>query len=386
MIRSSVMLKAHRRHLKSCPHVRKGWNYTLCSCPLWCDGILNGIRVKRSLGTNDWDRALRRIRILEQGGEQMPDVRKPARTIATAVTEYLDSCRGRNLRESTIDSYSKTLGYLDGTAALDAVGPDFVEAHRKKREIASNTWRKELEHLRTFFAWCIEHEWIDRNPAKRLRMPRVEDLTTLPFTPEEVSKLLAACDQISSDDSAETPWIRKRARALLLLLLYSGLRISDVAQLRRSALELSGHLVLKVLKTGVRLKVLLHADAVAALQALPAISREYFFWTGNGDLITCIKNMRRTVQRLGAIAKVHAHPHRFRDTFAVELLTQGADIRTVQKLLGHTSVRTTEKHYAHFVAAHQSLLDTAASRLEFQPKAGRPLLVKSLHNRRGNPK
>jgi integrase/recombinase XerD len=191
---------------------------------------------------------------------------------------------------------------------------------------------------------------------------------------------------ISSDNPEGTDYVRRRARALVYTLLYSGLRISDVAALERSALDTATrHLTLRVLKTGVRQKVLLHPNAAAALTSLPAQHPKYFFWTGNGDIETCIKNLRRTVQRLGTIAKVHAHPHRFRDTFAVELLTNGADIRTVQQLLGHTSVRTTEKHYAHFVAAHQALLDSAAATLDFERGNGGPLLVHTGGNRRRNP-
>jgi integrase/recombinase XerD len=139
------------------------------------------------------------------------------------------------------------------------------------------------------------------------------------------------------------------------------------------------------MKTGVPLKVLLHPDAAQCLTSLPVQNPEYFFWTGRGQLIRCGKNIRRTIQRLGVLAGVaHAHPHRFRDTFAVQLLTNGADIRTVQLLLGHTSLKTTERHYAHFVAAHQAILDTAAATLDFRPKTARPLLVHSPKRRRRN--
>ena len=58
-------------------------------------------------------------------------------------------------------------------------------------------------------------------------------------------------------------------------------------------------------------------------------------------------------------------PHRFRDTFAVELLLCGEDIRTVQLLLGHTSLRTTERHYSPFVSAFQQRLDRATAKLKF---------------------
>jgi hypothetical protein len=75
------------------------------------------------------------------------------------------------------------------------------------------------------------------NPARRLRMPLDEDVARLPFSPEEVGKLIAACDCICSTDPATTPFIRPVRAPSYTPLLYSGLRIGDVAMLRRSALH-----------------------------------------------------------------------------------------------------------------------------------------------------
>lgn len=380
------MLQPYRRHLKSCPHRSKGQWFTLCQCPIWAYGEVDGKPFRQSLRTRSGPRAEQIMQMIEAGRDPVGlQARADTRSIGSAVGEFLKDCRGRNIRNSTLDLYSRTLAWIDSTIALEAVDAGFLGAHRDRRPIAPSSWRKELQILRIFFRWCLERKWISDNPAKSLRTPHVEDLATLPFAEQEVHGLLDACGRIG-EGNQDKEWIRKRARAIVLTLLYSGLRISDVAQLKREALEESGHLVLKVLKTGVRLKVLLHPDAAAALRALPATNPRYFFWTGRSKLKICCNSIRITVRRLGAIAGVHAHPHRFRDTFAVELLTQGADIRTVQKLLGHTSVRTTEKHYAHFVAAHQALLDSAAARLDFQPKPARPLLVKTRQNRSRNSK
>jgi site-specific recombinase XerD len=384
-------LDPYRRHLDDCRYQAKGRDYTLCDCPIWVYGRLNGEEYRRSLRTTDWNRARRLIEILLRSPND-PHVALPAasdRTVASAVEAYLGDCEKRNLQPSTLRSYGdvlKAFVEFSGGRSLDRADLDFIAAFRDHRDVTPRTQRKEIEHLRAFFAFCMERGWADKNPAKKLKPPKVEDIATWPFTEEEVGKLIEACGRMQAAWKEEVAFVRQRSRALVWALLYSGLRIGDVARLRRAQLEKTGHLVLRTEKNRVPLKVLLHNDAVRDLQALPAPGGNptYFFWTGKGKTTSITGSLRRTIDRIGKEAGIHAHPHRFRDTFAVELLTNGADIRTVQKLLGHKSVKTTELHYAHFVAAHQKLLDSAAATLDFRPKAAGPLLVKPLKNRRGN--
>jgi len=92
---------------------------------------------------------------------------------------------------------------------------------------------------------------------------------------------------------------------------------------------------------------------------------EYFFWNGTSAPSTAIGLARRTISRLLVNAGVEGHPHRFRDTFSVGLLEKGEDLRTVQLLLGHTSIKTTEKHYAPYVESFQRILDAATAKLDF---------------------
>jgi integrase len=148
--------------------------------------------------------------------------------------------------------------------------------------------------------------------------------------------------------------------------------------LRRDAITKSGHIMLTIIKTEIPVKIKLHLRAHAALEALPVMmdSPEHFFYRKGESRATCISRLRNQITRLGEACGIHTHPHRFRDSFATQLLDQGVDIRVVQKLLGHRSIKTTELHYAHHSKAQQEKLDAASTALEFERAVSNPVLVK----------
>ena len=88
---------------------------------------------------------------------------------------------------------------------------------------------------------------------------------------------------------------RMRARAMCLVTLYSGMRISDTIRLKRSAVDLeNGKLLLRIMKTGAPLYVRLGPPAIGALRALP-VEHECFFWNGQSLLYTASGDARRTI-------------------------------------------------------------------------------------------
>ena len=91
------------------------------------------------------------------------------------------------------------------------------------------------------------------------------------------------------------------------------------------------------------------------------------FWTGKGKLETAVKDWQRKLRAIFDLAEVskgdgNAVAHRFRDTFAVELLLAGVPIERVSILLGHQSVRITEKHYNPWVRSRQEQLEADVKR------------------------
>lgn len=367
-----------RRHLESCEHASEGRKFTGCQCPIWCDHRIGGRRILKALGTSSWERAQRKLaRVFD------PESAPREVSVTLAIAHYIDDCEIRNLRHSTIRSYRKSLEHLGTFCSHEqysSVGSINLEAltvfratrtGRNDKPAKPSTLRKELEALRAFFAFTTERGWTTTNVAKRLKPPKESGLPTMPFEEKEISAILRACDAMGNREHDNVREARKRMRAFLLLLLYSGLRISDAAGLKRSRLNpKTGHLTLRQMKTGAALSVKLPAHLVEELAALPG--EEYFFWSGTCQLSTIVGNLRQTIASVLKAAGVIGHPHRFRDTFAVRLLLEDVPIRTVQLLLGHSSVRTTEKHYAPFVQSQQRLLDEAVAKLDFLGSSPEP--------------
>jgi integrase/recombinase XerD len=93
---------------------------------------------------------------------------------------------------------------------------------------------------------------------------------------------------------------------------------------------------------------------------MPLANPQYFFWSGQSKLNTKIGFWRSRISKVFTRAKVaNGHTHRFRDTFATSLLEAGVSLENVSTLLGHQSLRVTQKHYAPWVRTRQDALDRA---------------------------
>jgi site-specific recombinase XerD len=303
----------------------------------------NGKRRRVSLRTRNWQHAQARLAAIERGAPENSPAEAADRSMPMdkAIESFLHDCRARNLAANSVARYKNTLSHLAAFfregASLAQVNLEELTKYRAARATAAGTTRAEIGTIRTFFRFCEDREWVARNPATRLRTPKADRVPTMPFTTDEINGMLRACDSIEDTRGNESvSRTRARAGALILTLLYSGLRISDVVKLERTKLDMrTGRLLIRMMKTREPLYVRLPEEALTALASLP-VESPYFFWNGRSHLSSMIRVAARTIARVLTRAGVKdGHPHRFRDTFSVTLLQNGADLRTVQLLLGH---------------------------------------------------
>ena len=349
----------YRRHLEHCPHRGKGRAYRHCKCPLHVAGSLRGERIRKALDLTSWEAAQDRIRDWELGV-----VHEDAVTIADAKRRFLEDAEARKLSRESVKKYRGLLTQLEafargrGLRYLRQLDLQQLRDFRASWRDGAISSKKKFERLRSFFRFAHTSSWVKQNPVLLMKPPKVNQLPTLPFSKDEIEKILWACD-LYPDNGRFRRGTPARLKALTLLMRHSGLRVGDAVTLERKRIK-DGRLFLYTQKTKVPVCCPVPECVTDALDDVDPVSTDYYFWSGDSDKRSITGNWQRRFQKLFKLAGLDgAHPHRFRDTFAVELLLAGVPIDQVSILLGHSSVKITEKHYSPWVAARQEQLEAA---------------------------
>lgn len=365
------MLSVYTRHYLPCPQT--DIHYRRCRCPKWIRGRLEGQGlIRKSAKTRNWFRAERLARELERRAE-FPGVIE----VMEAVRAYLADQAARKLSPPTLTPIRALFErhFLPWCEAhcltrLDAIRTPQLKEFRCTWECNARTARRRHERLRSFFAFCMSNGWLLANPTDGLKKPIApRTVPTDYFNRREFQRILDATyeyEYCGRDCHARAA----RLRALVLLMRWSGLAIKDAVTLERARLDERDALFLRRAKTGTPVYVPLPPAVVSALRQLPSSNPAYFFWSGMGHPYNAISAYQRSLRKLFRIADLRhsdgtckpCRSHMFRDTFAVELLLAGVPIDQVSPLLGHRSVKMTEKHYLPWVKARQRQLTASVRR------------------------
>jgi integrase/recombinase XerD len=154
-----------------------------------------------------------------------------------------------------------------------------------------------------------------------------------------------------------------RIEPMIFLLRYCRLRIQDAACLERTRIDGDK---LFLYRGSVGRCGTLDGLSAAPRSALENANERYFFYDGTSQPESMVKSWDRVFKKIGETADppvANCHPHRFRDTFAVSLLLKGVSLDSVSKLLGHSSVKITERHYAPWVKARQEQFEAEVRRI-----------------------
>jgi integrase len=159
------------------------------------------------------------------------------------------------------------------------------------------TASKKLERLRAFFRFAHDRQWVEVNPAGRIKLPKIALRPTMPLTREEMVRILAACDGLQVTTPVEGKFNAHRLKTLVLLLRYTGMRASDAVTLTTDRLD-GKRLFLYTQKTGVPVYTILPDSVLRALETTPRVTDTHYFWSGQGkrESVVCHWQMRLNVR------------------------------------------------------------------------------------------
>jgi integrase/recombinase XerD len=257
------------------------------------------------------------------------------------------------LAPRTVDAYRRDLGdvtaFLEGSPATAT--PERLAAyvaHMRARGLAATTIARRIAALRSFYRHQMLIGVRADNPAADLELPRRARTLPRTLSPGEAERLIEA--------ASGTAPRALRDRALVELLYGAGLRVSEAVGLDRSAVDLDGRLVRCLGKGSKERVVPIGREAVEALRRYLARGRPYLDRRHRPELFLNAQGGPLTragafliLRKLAATAGLEpgrVHPHLLRHSFATHLLEGGADLRSVQEMLGHADLSTTER-YTH---------------------------------------
>lgn len=222
------------------------------------------------------------------------------------------------------------------------------------RSNQASTMKKKVSAIRSFFKFLLKRQIIDQNPASGLRSPKIA--TSLPrfLTVEQAFRVM---DAPPKEDKRAKP-LKARDQALLETLYGTGVRVGELAGMNIDHCDFTESVVRVLGKGGKERIVPLGKSALEALQAYLPARRSVLakakdgdpdaLWLSQSGRRLGVRQVQNIVRRHGTLGagRSDLHPHAMRHTCATHLLDAGADLRSIQELLGHSSLSTTQR-YTH---------------------------------------
>jgi integrase/recombinase XerD len=392
----------YRRHESTCSQKRLRQDRTYesderkrgfkrCDCLIQAEGKLD-VFSRKSTGERSWERAKAVAAVWESAGTWKIQARRAIwetqsestanvgleqsaaprdlTQIADARVAFVDDARSRNLTEATVRKHLTMLKQLGcfaaarGYVAVQQFTPQDIAAFRATWTDCPRASANKLQRVKGFFRFCVDNEWIEENPAEKVRAPigagRAANKT--PFSDAELNRIYDACERLPtqkwSNGRASGAWDGQVVKTFVMLAIHTGLRISDLATFSIEHLD-GNNVFLFMHKTGKPLYTWIPDELVDRLRALPPVQGGHLFLGPfSARKETAADLWRRKLNKVFELCgkwDERPHPHRFRHTFARMLLQRGVKTADVAELLGDTE-EMVRLHYAKWVPERQERL------------------------------
>ena len=252
----------------------------------------------------------------------------------------------RAMSQNTVASYcSDVEKFLDayGGKPEETGSDDIVNYLSSRTQISERSQARLVSSLRSFFDWMVKEGYITDNPCDRVDSPKLGHYLPNVLSEEEIDSVIGSVDTAS--------WQGKRDKAILEVMYGCGLRVSEAAGLKLSALFLEQGFI-RIIGKGNKERLTpigeMAADALTDyLEGRPIPASK------DADDLVFLNRFGKAISRVSLFKIVKKHtmaagitkevsPHTFRHSFATHLIEHGADLRVVQEMLGHENIATTE--------------------------------------------
>ncbi len=284
--------------------------------------------------------------------------------LAAAITRWRAHLASeRRLAANTLEAYGRDvwqfLGFITGhlggpPSVADIAGLSTADlrgflAARRREGVGARTLARGLSGVRSLMRFLERETGASAAALRALRTPKQPKTLPKPIDAARARRLTDADEQL-----AETPWIATRNAAVLSLLYGSGLRISEALGLKRGEAPVPGVETLRIIGKGSKPRLVpvlpVVAESVAAyLRLCPYVlgpEAPLFVGARGGPLSARVVQKAMEGMRSALGLPPTATPHALRHSFATHLLSASGDLRTVQELLGHASLSTTQVYTA----------------------------------------
>jgi len=423
MYNRRMPLNLYRRHLRSgCPaghdadsqsyetdELRPKWKK--CACPIYASGKLGGNpKFRRNTRRVLWSEARAVAEDWERHGVDAPPPGpapsapddpvppppvKPRKTIAEAGRDLIKEYLQNRSAVTTVRKYRQVVKKAEAFSAemrayvyLDQWTPEDVrEWLAWWTGCSTRTQNNNLGYLKSFFEFCVSNQWIPSNPAK-FRRPRNRARAIAnqrneksPYTDIEIQRMLEACDEYDRRYPRahwiRTYWCGEDLKDFILISVYTGLRISDMATFHISRLSDNGDIFFRAIKNGKAVHTWIPPWLQQRIRERAAKYGPYIFGEKKSKLPVVLTNPWRmrllkiwglVAEKYGAWPEPPGH-HRFRHTFVRILLQRGVKVTRVAELLGDTE-EVVRLAYSRWVPERQDEMRAALQQAFADKPAG----------------
>ncbi len=279
-------------------------------------------------------------------------------TIRACTAKYLAELARRGASKHTLRNYGSDLEQFAGYFEIAGSQPPAFEeldlgllrewlGGLYDHKLTVISVRRKIAAVRSVFKFSLQEGIIQKNPATRLRTPKVKQRLPDVMSPEKTNNLI---DAVESGDLIEPPQ-KERDVALLELMYGCGIRVSELVGINLEDIDLGADSWLRVRGKGnkerqvpVGARAVLAVGQYLEVRKAPAAERALFLNSRGARLGD--RQVRRLVKMYAVLVAGDSsvHPHSFRHAYATHLLSDGADLRSIQELLGHARLSTTQKY------------------------------------------